>query len=195
MRRGRIHKKRIAICRLRQNVTYTVPLTTILDSFYECLLEFTKKHDEYEYLFHRFSFSPLTADKPMSNPEALRAADIIVIPTEAEFNYWIPGKLHGVMVNRSHQAINEIKKYFKNKRVILLRSDRADNIELYRTSTFKGINIDFKLIDEDEFPMGIHGMKYHFIKHHNRYSDCSRRSVDFAYWGSDKRKLPRLRTH
>jgi hypothetical protein len=183
-------KKRIAICRLRQNITYTVPLTTILDSFYECLLNFRNAHPEYEYSYYKFSFSPFPKDKPASNIEALSKADIIIIPTEAEFNYWVPGKLHGVMVERSNLSIRHLSKFFANKRIILLRSDRADNIELYRNHTLKGISADYRTIDEDDFPLGIHGMKYHFIKHQRRYDAEATRNIEFAYWGSDKRRLP-----
>jgi hypothetical protein len=56
--------------------------------------------------------------------------------------------------------------------------------------TFPGVNIDYKVIDEDDFPLGIHGMKYHFIKDARRRVSAAPRIYDFAYWGSDKSKLP-----
>jgi hypothetical protein len=183
-------KKRIAICRLRQNVAYAVPLTTILDSFYECLLHFVSQHSEHEFSFYKFSLSQMPEDKPRADADALVNADVIIIPTEAEFTYWVPGKLHTGNVAASNAKIDEIKRLFRSKRIILLRSDRADSIDLYREKTLRGVDADYRVIDEDEFPLGIHGMKYHFIKHHTRYWEQQKRMIDFAYWGSDKRKLP-----
>jgi hypothetical protein len=72
-----------------------------------------------------------------------------------------------------------------------MRSDRADNEELYRTRTFKDQPIGkFSIFDEMDVPGGLHGMKYHFIKENMPIKLFeSEREYDFIYWGCDKRKL------
>ncbi len=181
---------KIAICRLRQGVHYERPLTTILDSFYECLRAFIRANPQHDYSYFKFSFANFDTARKPTNLKALELADVVIIPSEAEFTYWVPGKLHSLSVNASNQQVRRIGKAIAGKRVILLRSDRADSIELYRTRTFQNRSIDYRIVDEDDFPFGIHGMKYHFIK--DRFSDlhAKTRIIDFAYWGSDKSKLP-----
>jgi hypothetical protein len=182
--------RRIAICRLRQRVSYEEPLTTILDSFYECLLHFIKRNRQHEYSFYNFAFPSLLDIKPNRDVRALSRADIIIIPTEAEFTYWTPGKLHPLDVARSNEQLRSIRRAMSGKRIILLRSDRADSVELYRKRTFPRVKATYKTIDEDDFPLGIHGMKYHFIKERFKMTRSTKRDIDFAYWGSDKRKAP-----
>lgn len=179
---------RIAICRLRQRVSYERPLTTILDSFYECLLNFIQQNRQHEYSFYNFAFPSLLDVKPNRDVRAISRADVVIIPTEAEFTYWTPGKLHPLDVARSNKNLRQVRRAISGKRIILLRSDRADSVELYRKHTFPRVKASYKTIDEDDFPLGIHGMKYHFIKQLRISS--GKREVDFAYWGSDKRKLP-----
>ena len=72
-----------------------------------------------------------------------------------------------------------------------MRSDRADNEELYRTRTFKDQPIGkFSILDEMDLPGGLHGMKYHFIQENlpAKLFELERHH-EFIYWGCDKRKL------
>ena len=152
-----------------------------MDSFFELLRDYVHSHPEHEWYYYNFGFNM----KPRRNVEAIKNADIIVIPSEAEFTYWIPGAIHTLDLKRSNELLNEIKPYFEGKRVIILRSDRRDDEELYRTKVFPDINIEYKTIDEIDFG-NVHGMKYRFIKCNTLFA--TEKLIDFVYWGSDKRK-------
>jgi len=173
---------KICICRLRSGANYVTPLHHIMDSFFHLLRSYVVRHKEHEWYYYNFGFSM----KPHRNVDAIKNADIIIIPSEAEFTYWIPGAIHTLDLKRSNEHLEQIKPFFEGKRVIILRSDRRDDEELYRTKVFPGINIDYKTIDETDFG-NVHGMKYHFIKAETRLFETER-FVDFIYWGSDKRK-------
>jgi hypothetical protein len=74
--------------------------------------------------------------------------------------------------------------------VVIIRSDRADTEELYRTRTFNSHTIgQFSTFDETDIPGGLHGMKYHFITRALPVKLFDEQSYDFIYWGCDKRKL------
>lgn len=175
--------KTICIARLRENVKYQGPLEHILDSFYELYKRFMIEHPEYNYTFYNITFD---GTKPSRNLEALKKADIVVIPTEHEFHYHIPGYFHTLSLARSNQAVEQTKEYIQNKKVILLRSDRADDEELYRKYTFKDIDFKMSIIDEIDFPSGIHGMKYWFMPLLKAFPE---KEYDFCYWGSLKNKV------
>ena len=76
---------------------------------------------------------------------------------------------------KSQSHMEKIIPFFKDKHVIVLRSDRGDSEELYREHTLQGIPIkSYTEIDEIDFSGNIHGMKYHFIrdKFDNAYLRC-----------------------
>lgn len=185
----------IAVARLRSRVNYTKPLDHILDSFYHCLQIFKKNHPEINFTYYNFSFG----QKPDRNIDAIKNANIILIPTENEFHAWVPNYLHRLDLAKCNQKIDLIKPYINNKKVILLRSDRADTPELYKNSTFSGCDFDIDVIDEDDFPQGIHVLKYYFLTEAAKSKTLSYDVAeslmntdfyDFCYWGTDKRKLP-----
>lgn len=176
---------KICIARLRSGDNFTEPLNHIMDSFYYLLRQYVNNHPEHEFTYYNFGFN----QKPKRDVSAIEAADVIVIPSEAEFTYHIPGAIHTLDLKKSNERLEEIKSYFNNKRVIILRSDRRDDIDLYQQYVFLNQNIDYRVIDEIDFG-NIHGMKYHFIKQQNRLFADTSKVHDFVYWGSDKRKSP-----
>lgn len=173
---------KICIARLRSGSNYIEPLNDINDSFYELLKIYKERHTEHEFTYYNFGFS----QKPMRDVRAVAEADIIIIPSEAEFTYHIPGAIHSLDLKRSNELLEDVKPYFNNKKVIILRSDRRDDEELYRTKVFTDLNITYETIDEIDFG-NVHGMKYHFIQRTNPLFEAEKR-YDFCYWGSDKRK-------
>jgi hypothetical protein len=173
---------KICIARLRSGSNYVEPLNDILDSFYELLKVYRDRHPEHEFYYYNFGFN----QKPMRDVRAIAEADIIIIPSEAEFTYHIPGAIHSLDLKKSNELLEDAKPFFNNKKVILLRSDRRDDEELYKTKVFTGLNIDYQTIDECDFG-NVHGMKYHFIQRTNPLFETEKR-YDFCYWGSDKRK-------
>jgi len=183
---------KICIARLRSGTNYKEPLNDIIDSFYDMLRVYTNRHKEHEYYYYNFGFN----NKPIRDNTALEKADVIVIPSEAEFTYWVPGKLHGLSVKRSNEKIEEIMPYFKNKKVIILRSDRADNESLYREKVLRGIDFDYQEIDEIDFIGIAHALKWYYINDkrqkglYSRQTDflSNTRPTDFIYWGTDKSK-------
>lgn len=174
---------KICIARLRSGSNYVEPLNDIMDSFYELLKVFRDRHPEHQFLYYNFGFN----QKPMRDAKAIAEADVIIIPSEAEFTYHIPGAIHTLDLKKSNLLLDDVRPFFNGKKVIILRSDRRDDEELYRTKVFPGIDITYSTIDECDFKGNVHGMKYHFIKRTNSLFDTEKR-YDFAYWGSDKRK-------
>jgi hypothetical protein len=177
--------KKICIARLRSGIRYNKPLEHIMDSFCELLKEFQKRHPEYEYHYYNFAFGGkgrLTRD-----PKEIEQSDIIIIPSEAEFVYHIPGRLHPGEVTRSNAKLAAIEPFFNGKKIINLRSDRRDDEELYKL-TFPNVKFDYGEIDEINFPGNVHCLKYYYIKRNRRLFTVSNHDYDFCYWGSDKRK-------
>lgn len=183
----------LCIARLRERTRFTRPLFHILDSFYTLLSQFIKNHPEYNYTYYNITFD---GSMPVKNKEAVNKSDVIVIPSEQEFHYHIPGYFHSLQMAKSAETIKQLSPYVSGKRLILLRSDRADNETLYRTCTFPNIDFKWRCIDEMDFVGGLHGLKYHFIKKWR--SETSKNGLlpvkfdkcfDFAYWGSIKNKI------
>lgn len=149
-----------------------------------------KRHPENEYLFSKTSFEYIK--RPQFTESAFRNADVIIIPSEIEFQAHIANCLNPDLLKKTNQQIESIKDALDGKLVIILQSDRADTPNLYRDFTFKNSNPkDIISIDEDDFPVGIHSMKYHFIKSKPRLSVFGEeRDIDFTYWGIEKKRLP-----
>lgn len=176
----------VCVARLRENVKYTGPLTHILDSFYELLRSYIAAHRSIEWRYYGISFD---GSKPVRNPEDVKSADVVIIPTEHEFHYHIPGYFHPKYTERSNERVEGLRRFVKNKRIVLLRSDRADDPELFREYTFR-VPSDYRVVDELDFRYGVHAMKYHFIRNRNRsLLFGENRNLDFAYWGSCKNKI------
>lgn len=179
---------KIAIARLRSRIIYTEPLKYIIDPFFECLREFMRAHPEHEYLFYNCSFG----GKAKRDIDAIRQADVVLIPTENEFHAWVPNYLHPLNLAKTNEHIEAIKPHLNGKRVILLTHDRGDTPELFRQYTFAGCTPESILeIDEDDFSHGIAALKYYFIKDHIEKNAIlpTERTYDFIYWGTEKRKL------
>ena len=176
---------KICIARLRSGTNYVEPLEAIIDSFCECLKHFVKNHPEHTFTYYNFGFN----QKPQRNIQAIADADVIIIPSEAEFTYHVPGLIHSLDVKRSNEHVWALREHIKGKKIIVLRSDRRDDEELYR-KVFDGVNFLYDEIDEIDFQNNIHSMKYHFIKKRaSLIKDTSYyKAYDFAYWGSDKRR-------
>lgn len=175
---------KIAIARLRSGTSYVEPLNHIIDSYCECLRVFIKNHPEHEYLYYNFSWG----GKTERDVKAIKKADVIIIPSEAEFTYHIPGAIHTLDLKKSNEHLDKIEPHFKNKTVIVLRSDRRDDEELYRDTL--GYRWKYDQIDEIDFPNNIHSLKYYFIKEMPKLPgmDNESKAIDFCYWGSDKRR-------
>jgi len=177
--------KNLNICavRLREKVKYEKPLIHIMDSFYELYKRFMNIHSEFDYNFYNITFDSST---PKRDLDQVKKSDIILIFTEHEFHYHIPGYFHTLSMKRSNEHIKELLPYIENKHVILITSDRADTEELYRNYTFRDIDFKCSVIDENDFTMNIHGMKFWGFREEGfpTYKD-----IDFCYWGTMKNKM------
>jgi len=176
---------KITIARLRSGTNYKTPLLDIMDSFYELYKRFQIEHPQHQYGYYNFGFNSPNRQQF----DDIKNSDVILIPSENEFTFHIKNFQDNRQVNRSNIKVNEIGTMLEDKHVIIMRSDRADNEELYRNKTFKGHKIGkLSILDEMDIDGGIHGMKYHFIKDalSNKLDDS--RLYDFIYWGTDKRK-------
>ena len=179
---------KITIARLRSNVKYNGPLQTVLDSFFENYVKWQRSRTDLQYDVYNVSF---TNRRPVRNPEAIKDADVIVIPSDSEFRYHGNLQMNPKDLAKSKSYMDDIRPFFKGKRIIIWRSDRGDTEELYRRETLKGIRLkSMDVIDEIDFSGNIHGMKYHFLQRphfNNPIRDLSKdKSIDFGYWGRMK---------
>lgn len=185
----------ITIARLRSNVKYNGPLETVLDSFFENYVKWMRANPQHKYDTYNVSFSQ---SRPERTPEAIKWADVIVIPSDSEFRYHGELQMNPKDLAKSESHMETIRPYFEGKTVIMWRSDRGDTEELYRNNTFKGVNLkSFHTIDEIDFSGNIHGMKYHFIQTlKNPLADMmgTEKTIDFGYWGRMKHGNDREKT-
>ena len=183
---------KITIARLRSNVKYNGPLETVLDSFFENYVKWMKENSKYKYDVYNVSFN---TNRPVRNPDAIKDADVIVIPSDSEFRYHGELQMNPKDLAKSESHMDTIRPYFEGKDVIMWRSDRGDTEELYR-SFLPGIR-NFTTIDEIDFSGNIHGMKYHFIQTlKNPLAEMmgTEKTISFAYWGRMKHGHDREKT-
>jgi len=178
-----LERRKITIARLRSGVNYKRPLDHIIDSFCYMLKKFQDKHNEFEYGVYNYGYNKAHRRKPKDIPDS----DIIIIPSENEFHYHIPNYIDPKNLEKSNTAIKEHFKDLKDKHLIILRSDRGDDENLYRNYTFKDNPIrKVSILDETDIPGNIHQLKYHFIK--DELPENTNRPYLFTYWGTEKRR-------
>lgn len=179
---------KLTITRLRSGTNYKTPLHDIMDSFYELYKEYIQKNPQHTYGVCNFGWGAANRKKM----DDILDADVVIIPSENEFFQHIKGYVDPRHKERSDEFVAQIGEQLAKKHVIIMRSDRADSEELYRTRVFKGQPIGkFSIFDEMDIPGGLHGMKYHFIKENMPFDMFGEpeKEFDFIYWGCDKRKL------
>ena len=178
-----MERRKITIARLRSGVNYKRPLDHIIDSFCYMLKRFQVKHDEFNYGVYNYGYDKAHRRKSDDIPDS----DIIIIPSENEFHYHIPNYIDPKNLEKSNTAIKEHFVDLKDKHIIILRSDRGDDENLYRNHTFKDNPIrKVSILDETDIPGNIHQLKYHFIK--DELPDNTNRPYLFTYWGTEKRR-------
>jgi len=178
-----LERRKITIARLRSGVNYKRPLDHIIDSFCYMLKRFQVKHDEFNYGVYNYGYDKAHRRKPDDIPDS----DIIIIPSENEFHYHIPNYIDPKNLEKSNTAIKEHFVDLKDKHIIILRSDRGDDENLYRNHTFKDNPIrKVSILDETDIPGNIHQLKYHFIK--DELPENTNRPYLFTYWGTEKRR-------
>jgi len=149
------------------------------------LKRFQVKHDEFDYGVYNYGYDKAHRRKPDDIPDS----DIIIIPSENEFHYHIPNYIDPKNLEKSNTAIKEHFVDLKDKHIIILRSDRGDDENLYRNYTFKDNPIrKVSILDETDIPGNIHQLKYHFIIDANRDKKNKKRPYLFTYWGTEKRR-------
>ena len=185
--------RKIVITRLR-NVEYYKgePLNHIVDSIYHLLDNFIEKNDSWPPNIDTHNCSLPSREKSRTNVrdyKRIEDADVLVIPSEAEFAYNIYGRISNFQMGRSWGTVQYLREALlenpKPRKIILISSDKADTIELYRDKVFKDIpNLTFYRIDESEFPGGMHHLKYLNIR---KLNINTTKKKDFGYWGTSKR--------
>ena len=185
--------RKIVITRLR-NVEYYKgePLNHIVDSIYHLLDNFIEKNDSWPPNIDTHNCSLPSREKNRTDVrdyKRIEDSDVLIIPSEAEFAYNIYGRISNFQMGRSWGTVQYLREALlknpKPRKIILISSDKADTIELYRDKVFKDIpNLKFYRIDESEFPGGMHHLKYLNIQKLNL--DTIKKK-DFAYWGTSKR--------
>ena len=187
-----MERRKVILTRLRSVEYYKgEPLNHIIDSMYHLLNNFiVKNKDDFLFDTHNCSIpSNQRKRNVIRDYEILEDSDVLIIPSEAEFTYNIFGRIDDRLMGRTWGRVEYIREALlknpKPRKVILITSDKADTIELYRDKVFKKIpNMKYYQIDESEFPGGIHHLKYLNIKNLNIYK---KKEKDFCYWGTSKK--------
>ena len=176
---------KITCARLRSNVKYEGPLQTVLDSVLENYVKWMRANPQHEYGTYNISFD---GTRPKRTPESIEWADVIVIPSDSEFRYHGELQMNPKDLAKSQSHMDTIIPFFKDKHVVVMRSDRGDTERLYREETLQNVPIkSYTEIDEIDFSGNIHGMKYHFIR--NKFGNTlftEAQKTDFGYWGRMK---------
>ena len=155
---------RIKICfvRLRDTVHYDgTNGKQIMDSFFHVTNEFIKNNkDKYYMDTYNFTIESIEGKKnecrSKEKLEFLSNADYIVIFTENEFQYHMKGRISENIMGRSYCRLLTILEEFdktpdKKRNIILVTSDKADTIELFRDRTFNRNNYYVKNIRNTKF--------------------------------------------
>ena len=175
-------KPTICFTRIRSSERYTKPLQSIADSMFHVCKTFMYNNPQFNYKFFGLSFSTAWPTKLYQD---IIDSDYIVIPSEAEFLFHIPHRVMSIVKKRSDEVLNGIRKVIDGKTIIIIQSDRADNVELYRDYVFPDNDVKIHSIDECDFKGGLHSLKYHFIKQRFHGGE---KIHDFGYWGTSKRR-------
>jgi hypothetical protein len=175
-------KPTICFTRIRSSERYTKPLQSIADSMFHVCNSFMHNNPQYNYKFFGLSFSTAWPTKLYQD---IIDSDYIVIPSEAEFLFHIPHRVMSIVKKRSDEVLNGIRKVIDGKTIIIIQSDRADNVELYRDYVFPDNDVKIHSIDECDFKGGLHSLKYHFIKQRFHGGE---KIHDLGYWGTSKRR-------
>ena len=175
-------KPTICFTRIRSSERYTKPLQSIADSMFHVCKTFMHNNPQYNYKFFGLSFS---SGWPTKIYQDIIDSDYIVIPSEAEFMYHIPDRVMTIVWKRTEEVMNKVREVIDGKTIIILQSDRADSVELYRDYVFPNNDVKIHSIDECDFKGGLHSLKHHFIK--ERFVPGTK-IHDFGYWGTSKKK-------
>lgn len=217
---------KVTILRLRNTEHYDgTNGKQIMDSAYYLLDKLILKlSDKFDFDTYNFTTKSIPTKKTDCRSDSkfnhLIESDYIIIPTENEFQYHMKGRISENIMGRSYcRLLNILDGFDKNpnkkRKVILITSDKADTIELFRDRTFNRsnyfvnnskwehswdyenkthqYNMEFFRLDESEFPGGLHHLKHLFmIDEWNRDKRVlrkkSNKKVDFVYWGTSKKK-------
>ena len=184
---------KIVVTRLRSSEYYKgEALNHIVDSMYHLLDNFIEKNDGWPHMIDTHNCSLPSREKnrnSIRDYQRITDSDVLIIPSEAEFAYNIYGRISNFQMGRTWGLVQYLREALlenvKPRKVIILSSDKADTIELYRDKVFKMIpKLKFYRLDESEFPGGIHHLKYLNIRKLNL--DTTKKK-DFGYWGTSKR--------
>ena len=179
---------KIGVVRLRSRVWYKQPLDYFISSYFYLL----QRYMEDRKLWDRVVMVIISLNNVLpskENLEELGGCDVVIIPTENEFHYHIPGYIHSLDLARSNDFVARVVEIIKGKRIVLLASEQADTVELYKKYVLKNSAVDITRIDENDFVYGLHGLQYHFIKDYrdsNLFAPV--KNIDFVYFGTSKRQ-------
>jgi hypothetical protein len=159
---------------------------------YHLLDNFIETNDKWPHMMDTHNCSLPSREKNRNgirDYQRVTDSDVLIIPSEAEFAYNIYGRISNFQMGRTWGLVQYLREALlenvKPRKVIILSSDKADTIELYRDKVFKMIpGLKFYRLDESEFPGGIHHLKYLNIRKLNL--DTTKKK-DFGYWGTSKR--------
>ena len=187
--------RKVVITRLRNTEYYKgEALNHIVDSIYQLLDNYIIEKD---FSSKRPNIDLQNCSMPsraknrntIRDYQRIEDADVLIIPSENEFSYNISGRMSNIMLGRGWCIVKTLKEALiknpKPRKVILITSDKADTIELYKNVFNDVPDLTFYRIDESEFPGGIHHLKYLNIK--KLGLDTTKKKKDFGYWGTSKK--------
>jgi len=185
-------KKVVTFCRLRnakqRNYTKLWQPNQPTDSFFYLYDNFVKTNQQ-NYDFRWYNFNYVGRNVPRSSVD-LKDTDVLVITTDSEFAYNIESRVDGYKMKRTWNYVEDVRVQFredgKPRHIILLKSDRADTVELFQKNVFNEFDFTYSVIDESDFRAGVHHVRQTIIDKHLGGHKPDK-IYDFAYWGTTKR--------
>ena len=99
-------KPTICFTRIRSSERYTRPLQSIADSMFHVCNSFMHNNPQYNYKFFGLSFSSAWPTKIYQD---IADSDYVVIPSEAEFMYYIPDRVMTIVRERTNEVLDNIR--------------------------------------------------------------------------------------
>ena len=178
---------RITLASIRRAVEWPKRLSSIHDAWLLAFAEFVRRHPEHDYGYYKTS---LDGDRPSRSPYFLGIADVVVILSSNEFLYH--GKsdaINPLAVKGSNEVVQrDVIPRLRGKRIVILSMDALDTTSLLADALAGAKPDGYRMIHEAEFPTTIQSLR------HPALCDLRPRgaakAIDFAYWGTTKRKKP-----
>ena len=170
---------------MRQALHWPSPISCIQDAFFSLVRRWLEQRGIVPS-FWNVSWGP---EAPRRDDEALRAAKWVFLFSSNEFVYHVPDVMNPLAVKSSNQRLAQrLCPVLAGKHVVVFSMDAHDTATLLRDTTLRDAKLSgFDFISEADFPISAQTARFAPLRQLPRPRE---RALDFAYWGTTKRRLP-----